>query len=52
MPQSIMMFDKYARPFAMSTDTLIRKEEHQKQNFADTLKAFTHRKKKLHKAGR
>jgi hypothetical protein len=47
MPQSIMMFDKYARPFAMSTDTLIRKEEHQKQNFADTLKAFTHRKKKL-----
>ncbi|MBQ4084100.1 MAG: S8 family serine peptidase, partial [Alphaproteobacteria bacterium] len=49
MPQSIMMLDKYARPFAMSTNSLIRKEEHQKQNFADTLKAFTHRKKKLQK---
>ena len=49
MPQTIMMLDKYARPFAMSTNSLIRKEEHQKQNFADTLKAFTHRKKKLQK---
>ena len=49
MPQTIMMLDKYARPFAMSTNSFIRKEEHQKQNFADTLKAFTHRKKKTQK---